>query len=121
MFSFTVCIVMALYRIALITFLSSLSYYSAAIISQSSIPAFTASTVMAAAEPATDPTWQSGTVDYLEIPANVGGDSRPIRSLAFTPDGQFLVSGGANKTIKIWNIETRSLVQTLRPSPAQEV
>jgi len=121
MFSFTVCIVMALYRIALITFLSSLSYYSASIISQSSTPAFTASMVRAAAEPATDPTWQSGTVDYLEIPANVGGDSSPIRSLAFTPDSQFLVSGGVDKTIKIWNVETRSLVQTLRPSPAQEV
>jgi len=112
---------MALYRIALITFLSSLSYYSASIISQSSTPAFTASMVRAAAEPATDPTWQSGTVDYLEIPANVGGDSSPIRSLAFTPDSQFLVSGGVDKTIKIWNVETRSLVQTLRPSPAQEV
>jgi len=121
MFSFTVCIVMALYRIALITFLSSLSYYSASIISQSSTPAFTASMVRAAAEPATDPTWQSGTVDYLEIPANVGGDSSPIRSLAFTPDSQFLVSGGVDKTIKIWNVETRSLVQTLRPSPTQEV
>ena len=112
---------MALYRIALITFLSSLSYYSASIISQSSTPAFTASMVRAAAEPATDPTWQSGTVDYLEIPANVGGDSSPIRSLAFTPDSQFLVSGGVDKTIKIWNVETRSLVQTLRPSPTQEV
>jgi WD40 repeat protein len=114
---------MALYRIALIAFSASLSCYSAVVAAQCSMPAFAypqgvASGVVA---PLADPTWKPGTVDYLEIPAEIGGNSLPVRSLAFTPDGQFLVSGGVDKTIKIWNVEARSLVQTLRPSPAQEV
>jgi WD40 repeat protein len=112
---------MAFYRMTLIAFLSSLSCYSAVVISQSSIPAFAVPRVMADTEPATDPTWQSGTVDYLEIPAEIGGNSSPVRSLAFTPDSQFLVSSGGNKTIKIWDVKTRSLVRTLSPSPAQDI
>lgn len=111
---------MAFYRIALIAFLSSLSCYSAVVISQGSISAFVVPRAMA--DPTTiEPTWKPGTVDYLEIPAEIGGNSRPVRSLAFTSDSQFLVSGGVDKTIKIWNVETRSLVRTLSPSPAQEV
>jgi WD40 repeat protein len=110
---------MALYRIALIAFLSSLSCYSAVVISQGSIPAFVLPGAMA--EPNPDPTWKSGTVDYLEIPAEMGGNSRAIRSLAFTLDNQFLVSSGVDKTIKIWDVKRRSLVRTLRPNPAQEV
>jgi WD40 repeat protein len=110
---------MALYRIALIAFLSSLSCYSAVVISQGSIPAFIVPRAMA--DPNPDPTWKSGTVDYLEIPAEMGGNSRAVRSLAFTPDNQFLVSGGVDKTIKVWDVKGRSLVQTLRLSQAQEI
>ncbi|NJR40623.1 MAG: WD40 repeat domain-containing protein [Leptolyngbyaceae cyanobacterium CSU_1_4] len=110
---------MALYRIALIAFLSSLSCYSAVVISPGLFPAVAG--LRAIANPLSDPAWKPGTVDYLEIPAAVGGNSRPVRSLAFTPDSQFLVSAGVDKTIKIWNVEARSLIRTLSPSPAQEV
>jgi len=112
---------MAFYRITLIAFLSLSSCYSSIVISQGSISAFAVPRVMAETPPRTDPTWQSGSVKYLEIPAEIGGNSRPVRSLAFTPDGQSLVSGGVDKTIKIWNVETRSLIRTLSPNPAQEV
>ncbi len=119
--------VMALNRIALISFFASLSGYSAVVISQGLVLAFivpgaiSSSYLQGVAATLVDPTWKPGTVDYLEIPAELGGNSRPVRSLAFTPDSQFLVSGGVDKTIKIWNVEAQSLVRSLIPSPAQEV
>lgn len=116
---------MAFYRITLLAFLLSLSGYLAITVSQSSISTFVVAGVRAdtapAMEPVIDPTWQAGTVRYLEIPAEIGGNSRAVRSLAFTPDGQFLVSGGASRTIKIWDVKTRSLVRTLTSSPAQDI
>lgn len=43
-----------------------------------------------------------------------------IKTLAITKNGQFLASGSADKTIKIWDIETRKLEQTL-PGHSQEI
>jgi WD40 repeat protein len=36
-----------------------------------------------------------------------------ITVLAFSPDGQFLVSGSVDKTIKLWNVKTGQLIRTL--------
>jgi WD40 repeat protein len=36
-----------------------------------------------------------------------------VTSLAFSPDGLWLVSGSWDKTIKIWEVETGREVQTL--------
>ena len=39
---------------------------------------------------------------------------RPILALQFSPDGTWLASSSDDKTVKIWNIETRSPLATLR-------
>ena len=44
--------------------------------------------------------------------------SMPIYALAFTPDGKRLISGAADRTIKIWNVETGERLYTL--SDAQD-
>ncbi|HYT42829.1 MAG TPA: TIR domain-containing protein, partial [Methylomirabilota bacterium] len=41
------------------------------------------------------------------------GHSEAIWSLAFSPDGQTLVSGSNDRTIKIWNVPTGILLRTL--------
>jgi WD40 repeat protein len=109
-------------RYALITTLSALLISSVTLSLQRSRSALADSPInLDNVQSPADPSWQSGTVDYLEIPAEIGGNSRPIRSLAFTPEGQFLVSGGVDKTIKIWDVKARSLVRTLRPNPEREI
>ncbi|HCB55707.1 TPA: hypothetical protein DEP26_01865, partial [Candidatus Uhrbacteria bacterium] len=37
-----------------------------------------------------------------------------VRSVAFSPDGKWIVSGSYDCTIKIWNRETRECVRTLK-------
>src|SRR5258708_1994864 len=36
-----------------------------------------------------------------------------VRSVAMSPDGQTLVSGGSDTTIKVWNVQTGQLLHTL--------
>lgn len=43
------------------------------------------------------------------LPGHVGGTN----SLRFTPDGQFLVSGGHDGYVKIWNVSSGALVRSL--------
>jgi WD40 repeat protein len=42
------------------------------------------------------------------------GHTDEVTSVAFTQDGQFLISGSADKTIKLWNLKTGQLIRTLR-------
>ncbi|WP_435015988.1 WD40 repeat domain-containing protein [Tundrisphaera sp. TA3] len=48
---------------------------------------------------------------------NPRGHSAPVRSLLFSPDGSRLFSGGFDKAINVWNVQSGAaeLVQTLRP------
>lgn len=41
------------------------------------------------------------------------GHTSFVNTLLFSPDGQFLISGGADKQIKIWNLTTGQAVRTL--------
>nr|WP_321162492.1 hypothetical protein [Nostoc sp. KVJ3] len=43
----------------------------------------------------------------------LSGHSSWVYSVAFSPDGQTLVSGSANKTIKLWDVRKGNLLQTL--------
>lgn len=48
------------------------------------------------------------------------GHGWEAQSIAFTPDGRFLVSGGADGAIKIWNWSSGKLLNTLnRPDPSE--
>jgi WD40 repeat protein len=38
---------------------------------------------------------------------------RDVTSVAFSPDGRLLASGSYDKTIKLWDVATGSLVRTL--------
>lgn len=42
----------------------------------------------------------------------LNGHSHPVTSLAFTPDGKYLISGGDDRTIKVWQVATGRLVHT---------
>jgi WD40 repeat protein len=43
-----------------------------------------------------------------------GGHTAQVTSLLFTHDGRYLVSGGDDKVIRVWNVETGETVRTLR-------
>src|SRR6516164_1368944 len=38
------------------------------------------------------------------------GHTEWVRSVAFSPDGKHVVSGSLDKTIRIWDVETRQMV-----------
>ena len=42
------------------------------------------------------------------------GHTDEVTSVAFTQDGQFLISGSADKSVKLWNLKTGQLIRTLR-------
>jgi WD40 repeat protein len=43
----------------------------------------------------------------------LAGHSLVVQSIAFSPDGQTLVSCSADKTIKLWNVNTGECLRTL--------
>jgi WD40 repeat protein len=52
--------------------------------------------------------WETG-----EAIATFTGHTKPILSIAISPDGQILASGSWDKTIKLWQIETGELITTM--------
>ncbi|MBI4784733.1 MAG: WD40 repeat domain-containing protein [Oscillatoriophycideae cyanobacterium NC_groundwater_1537_Pr4_S-0.65um_50_18] len=66
-----------------------------------------------------DPSWQPGTVTLITITKDQGGHSAPVRSVAFSPNGQFFASGSADKTIKVWNLKAEALERSLTQSSDQ--
>ncbi|NJO42895.1 MAG: protein kinase, partial [Cyanobacteria bacterium RU_5_0] len=53
--------------------------------------------------------------DYanLALANTLSGHSRPVNSVAISADGQTIVSGSEDSTIKVWNLKTGELLQTL--------
>jgi WD40 repeat protein len=43
----------------------------------------------------------------------LSGHSRTVQCVAFSPDGELLASGGADSSVKLWDVATRRLVVTL--------
>jgi WD40 repeat protein len=48
-----------------------------------------------------------------EYPWSISGFVDEVNSLAFTPDGQIIVSGGADSTIKLWHVGASDLIDIL--------
>jgi WD40 repeat protein/serine/threonine protein kinase len=44
----------------------------------------------------------------------LGGHSQPLIAVAWSPDGQQIVSGGWDQVVKIWDVKTRRELRTLR-------
>ena len=51
---------------------------------------------------------------YFECLRTLNGHTDKVNSVAISPDGQILVSGSADKTIKVWNLQSGELIRTLR-------
>jgi len=45
--------------------------------------------------------------------AQLPGSRRPVTCLTFTPDGKRIISGGEDKTVKIWNADDGSLENSI--------
>ncbi|MEZ2286042.1 protein kinase [Microcoleus sp.] len=52
-------------------------------------------------------------LENVSLVKTLTGHSDWVRSVAISPDGQTLVSGGGDNTIKIWNLATGNLIRTL--------
>jgi len=52
--------------------------------------------------------------EQLSIAKTITGHSSYVNTLAISPDGQTLVSGSADKTIKVWNLSTGQEILTLK-------
>ncbi|MBD2464610.1 WD40 repeat domain-containing protein [Oscillatoria sp. FACHB-1407] len=58
-----------------------------------------------------EPSWAPGTIDLYSFDASVGGHTRPVYSVAFSPDNNYLASGGADRTVKIWSLTPANATQ----------
>jgi COMPASS component SWD3 len=47
----------------------------------------------------------------------LSGHTAPVRTVAISPDGQSLASGGDDKTIRLWNLKTGQLLRTITGHP----
>ena len=52
-------------------------------------------------------------VALLETTAELRGHEGLVRTLAFGPKGEILASGGPDRTLRIWRVETAEAIATL--------
>ncbi|MBD2438424.1 serine/threonine-protein kinase [Nostoc sp. FACHB-110] len=55
----------------------------------------------------------SNSIEQIQLTQTLTGHNNNVKSLAITPDGQTLVSGSSDQTIKVWNLANGSLIGTL--------
>ena len=56
--------------------------------------------------------WKEGDVDHSFC--TLKGHSKGVRSVAFSPDGKYVATGGDDKTIKLWEVSTKKVIKTLK-------
>ncbi len=66
---------------------------------------FVSGPFLACSDKSTSPTEDAGIL--------LNGHRESVNSVDFSPDGSRLVSGGADSTIRIWDVESRTLVRTI--------
>ncbi|MGI8500490.1 MAG: protein kinase domain-containing protein [Hassallia sp.] len=54
------------------------------------------------------------TSENFEQPSTLKGHSSDVNSVSFTPDGQMLVTGSDDRTIKLWNLTTKQEIRTFK-------
>jgi WD40 repeat protein len=57
--------------------------------------------------------WDFATGAYRECKGHARGFAEMVNSLAFSPDGNYFISGTSDKTIKIWSADTGQEIRTL--------
>ena len=61
--------------------------------------------------------WESGDIGIFDAitggqVATLSGHTGSVKSLAFSPDGTLLVSGGVDLSVKLWDVQTGGVVKT---------
>lgn len=62
---------------------------------------------------------QAVELDILEAYAVLTGHSGRVLSLSFSPDGTLLASGSVDNTLRLWRVESPSLLRTMQGHPFQ--
>ncbi|MDJ0737173.1 MAG: WD40 repeat domain-containing protein [Nostocaceae cyanobacterium] len=57
--------------------------------------------------------------EYAYLRHTLTGHSGKVTSVAISPDSEIMVSGCADKTIKVWNLKTGKLIRTLTENTAE--
>ncbi|MHA1232770.1 MAG: WD40 repeat domain-containing protein [Candidatus Helarchaeota archaeon] len=48
-----------------------------------------------------------------ELVETMGGHSGPVYAVSWSPDGKYITSGSSDKTIKVWEVGSWKLIETI--------